>query len=218
MKTKLSIIVLSGILTALMALVVFAEAKAPVPQTTCPVMGGKIDTNQYVDVDGRRVYVCCESCIDKIKADPGKYIGLLDQQGVTVETASAAKKACAMKGAKAEGMKCRADGDTCPCACCTKSEGKVKTGSAATAEPVKMAAAAVASTGSETTAAVSAGGTCGDCCGDASAACCTDCGTAGSESCCVDCCSNAGASCRAAEADGGCADCCGGSCGTAMNE
>ena len=39
------------------------------PQTTCPVMGGKIDRKQYVDVKGHRAYVCCPGCIAKIKAN-----------------------------------------------------------------------------------------------------------------------------------------------------
>ncbi|HUT37359.1 MAG TPA: hypothetical protein VNE39_28005, partial [Planctomycetota bacterium] len=37
-----------------------AEAKqAPGPQTTCPVMGGKIDRKLFVDYEGKRIYVCC---------------------------------------------------------------------------------------------------------------------------------------------------------------
>ncbi|MDA3924427.1 MAG: hypothetical protein PF904_07000 [Kiritimatiellae bacterium] len=51
-------------------------------QTKCPVMGGAIDKNQFADVKGKRIYVCCGGCIAKIKADPDKYIGVLEKQGV----------------------------------------------------------------------------------------------------------------------------------------
>ena len=56
-------------------------------QTTCPVMGGAVDKSNYVDVEGKRIYVCCGGCIAKIKADPKKYISQLESQGITVEDA-----------------------------------------------------------------------------------------------------------------------------------
>ena len=61
----------------------FAEELTP--QTVCPVMGGKIDKNLYVDADGKRIYVCCRGCIEKVKADPKKYITQLEEQGITLE-------------------------------------------------------------------------------------------------------------------------------------
>lgn len=39
-------------------------------QATCPVMGGKINPEYYVDVEGKRIYVCCPGCIDIIKRTP----------------------------------------------------------------------------------------------------------------------------------------------------
>jgi len=54
-------------------------------QTTCPVMGGKIDKGKYADVKGYRIYVCCPGCIGKIKADPDKYIKKLQDEGITLE-------------------------------------------------------------------------------------------------------------------------------------
>jgi len=62
-----------------------AEVKI-VPQTTCPVMGGAIDKNRYVDYDGKRIYVCCNMCVKTVKADPVKYIKKLEAEGVTIET------------------------------------------------------------------------------------------------------------------------------------
>ena len=60
-------------------------------QTTCPVMGGKINRKQYVDHDGKRIYVCCPGCIPKIKAAPQKYISKLENEGVTLEHADVKK-------------------------------------------------------------------------------------------------------------------------------
>jgi YHS domain-containing protein len=53
-------------------------------QTSCPVMGGKINKELYVDHDGKRVYVCCKSCINALKKDPEKYIEKLELEGVSV--------------------------------------------------------------------------------------------------------------------------------------
>lgn len=61
-----------------------AKAKGK-QQTTCPVMGGKIDKTQYVDVNGKRIYTCCAGCVAKIKADPEKYIKKLEAEGVVLE-------------------------------------------------------------------------------------------------------------------------------------
>jgi YHS domain-containing protein len=61
-----------------------AREEAITPQTTCPVMGGKINPKLYVDADGKRVYVCCQGCIPAVKKDPGRYIKKLEEQGVTV--------------------------------------------------------------------------------------------------------------------------------------
>jgi YHS domain-containing protein len=61
--------------------------KAPViSQTVCPVMGGAINKAQYADVKGKRIYVCCPGCIDKIKADPDKYIKQLEAEGITLDS------------------------------------------------------------------------------------------------------------------------------------
>ena len=54
------------------------------PQTVCPVMGGKVNKDLYVDAQGKRIYVCCGGCIGAVKKDPAKYIEKLHQQGVKV--------------------------------------------------------------------------------------------------------------------------------------
>ncbi|MHB9139036.1 MAG: hypothetical protein ACYC4Q_06510 [Victivallaceae bacterium] len=64
-----------------------ASAKKGKVQTLCPVMAGEIDKNLYVDVKGKRIYVCCKGCIGAVKADPDKYIKILEDQGVEIEKA-----------------------------------------------------------------------------------------------------------------------------------
>jgi hypothetical protein len=66
-------------------LMVVAAAAFAGPQTTCPVMGGKINKTQYVDVEGYRIYICCKGCIEPLKAAPAKYIAKLKAEGVEVE-------------------------------------------------------------------------------------------------------------------------------------
>lgn len=56
-------------------------------QTLCPVMDGKINKDQFVDVKGYRIYVCCAGCKKKIKADPDTYIEKMKAEGVTPEKA-----------------------------------------------------------------------------------------------------------------------------------
>ena len=34
------------------------------PQTACPVMGLKIDKDIYVDYGGKRIYFCCQACVE----------------------------------------------------------------------------------------------------------------------------------------------------------
>jgi YHS domain-containing protein len=49
-------------------------------QKTCPVMGGKVDPELYVEYEGRRIYVCCGGCIDKVKAEPALYARKVAEQ------------------------------------------------------------------------------------------------------------------------------------------
>ncbi len=67
-------------------------AAAGKPQTTCPLMGGKIDKAFYADHDGKRVYFCCAECVGKFKKDPAKYITKLEDAGVTLAKAPAGAK------------------------------------------------------------------------------------------------------------------------------
>ncbi len=48
-------------------------------QTTCPVMGGEINKDQYTDYKGRRIYFCCAGCPPKFDKDPEKYLEKMDK-------------------------------------------------------------------------------------------------------------------------------------------
>ena len=60
------------------------DEKKPKPQTTCPIMGARINPKLYVDHAGKRVYVCCAGCLAPLKKDAAKYIAKLEAQGVTL--------------------------------------------------------------------------------------------------------------------------------------
>ena len=79
------------------------------PQATCPVRGAKIDKKVFADVEGYRVYLCCPACVEKVKADPKKYIAKIRANGETPEQLP--KKCKDKKAAKccgpAEGTCCK---------------------------------------------------------------------------------------------------------------
>jgi YHS domain-containing protein len=72
----------------------------PVPQTTCPVMGGKINKDIYTDYEGKRVYFCCQSCVEQFKKDPAKYVKKLEDEGVTLEKTPVPQTTCPVMGGK----------------------------------------------------------------------------------------------------------------------
>jgi len=58
-------------------------------QTTCPAMGNPINRSLFVDHNGKRIYVCCQSCVGKVKEDPETYVSKLTGQGIVLEDAPA---------------------------------------------------------------------------------------------------------------------------------
>ena len=62
-------------------------ARQSLKQTTCPVMGGKINPKYYADVEGKRIYVCCPGCIGTVKNNPQKYIAEMEAKGIKLEDA-----------------------------------------------------------------------------------------------------------------------------------
>jgi YHS domain-containing protein len=91
---KANILSLALAIIVLVAGYALAEGDAvkATPQTDCPVMGGKINKEIYADYEGKRVYFCCEGCIDVFKKDPKKYVKQLEDKGVTLDKASLADK------------------------------------------------------------------------------------------------------------------------------
>ena len=85
----------AALVTAGVAVPAFAGEEALLPpsatskvvkhQTTCPVMGGAVNTNIFVDADGKRIYLCCNGCIGEVKKDPAKYIKQLEAEGITLD-------------------------------------------------------------------------------------------------------------------------------------
>lgn len=68
-------------------------------QTNCPVMGGKIDSTAYTDIQGQRVYHCCPMCTAKLKADPDKYFKQAAADGILFQNI---QTTCPVSGEKLE--------------------------------------------------------------------------------------------------------------------
>ncbi|MHC4914717.1 MAG: YHS domain-containing protein [Planctomycetota bacterium] len=97
-------------------------------QTTCPLMGGKINKEIYADHEGKRVYFCCKGCIPAFKKDPAKYVKKLEDSGVVLDKVC---KCGAVKGTEA-----------CKKACAPKPGAKCGCGNAKGSEECKKACAA----------------------------------------------------------------------------
>lgn len=85
---KKSVLTLFGLLMfAMSTSATYAQpAQAPSkPQTHCPVMGGKIDSTVFTDIQGQRVYHCCPGCQEKLVADPDKYFKKAFEKGIVFE-------------------------------------------------------------------------------------------------------------------------------------
>ena len=60
-------------------------APATTAQSTCAVMGGRVNKALYVDYGGKRIYACCPGCLPELRKDPAKYVKKLEDQGVALE-------------------------------------------------------------------------------------------------------------------------------------
>ena len=74
---------------------VFSAQENLKPQSTCPVMGGKIDKDVYLDYQGQRIYFCCPACNDTFLKDPEKYFKKFEAEGVLLESV---QKKCPVMG------------------------------------------------------------------------------------------------------------------------
>lgn len=87
------------------------EASKDVPvelknQTVCPVMGGKIDSTAYTDIQGQRVYHCCPGCSGALKKDPDKFFKKAAAAGILYENI---QTTCPVSGEKLEDKSVYAD-------------------------------------------------------------------------------------------------------------
>ncbi len=55
------------------------KSQTETEQTICPVMGGKIDKNCFIEYEGKKVYFCCPGCEIEFNKDPQKYLSKLPQ-------------------------------------------------------------------------------------------------------------------------------------------
>lgn len=92
MKMNFRIATISAALMLIASLAFSAEGEqtekaAPTfkNQTHCPVMGGKIDSTVFTDIQGQRVYHCCPGCIKPLKEDPDKYFKKADAERIIFE-------------------------------------------------------------------------------------------------------------------------------------
>lgn len=76
------------------------DKKKPKPQITCPIMGGKINKNLSAEHKGKRVFFCCQGCIERFKKDPDKYIKKLEGEGVTLEKVTKPQETCPIMGGR----------------------------------------------------------------------------------------------------------------------
>jgi len=56
-----------------------SETAAKAEQKICPVMGGAINNDIFIEYKGKKVYFCCPECIDKFEKKPEKYLDKLPQ-------------------------------------------------------------------------------------------------------------------------------------------
>ncbi len=76
--------------------------------TICPVMGGPVDKNIFVEYKGKKVYLCCQDCVNMFKAAPEKYLAKLPQFNPDITNDAAAQAAAtadSMKDSMANMMK-----------------------------------------------------------------------------------------------------------------
>jgi len=82
------------------------EQQVKKAQTECPIMGNKINKSLFVDIQGKRVYVCCGMCIGKVKTDPERYIKELEEKGVVLESTPKDKASAGTPKTEKKGASC----------------------------------------------------------------------------------------------------------------
>jgi len=120
-----------------------ASAEPVITQTTCPVMGNPIDKSIFVEHEGRKVYLCCQACVAKFKAEPEKYLlklPAMEGTGVKCATCEKEGEACETCTAAGKGGTCMKSGGTCETCTMKKAECAACKGAGETCEKCKAAA------------------------------------------------------------------------------
>lgn len=76
------------------------EAGAAKPQTTCPIRGGAVNKDVFVDYAGKRIYFCCPGCDKAFLKDADALIKKMEDAGITLEAAPVAEKPAAAAAAE----------------------------------------------------------------------------------------------------------------------
>lgn len=69
----------------------FMDRPGSKQQIACPVKGGQINKNLYVDYQGQRVFFCCPECIPIFKTNPEAFLEKMREQGVVPEKSPGGK-------------------------------------------------------------------------------------------------------------------------------
>lgn len=72
-----------------------AEGKA---QTKCPIRGGDIDKDVFIDHEGKRVYFCCPGCDTTFMKDAEANIKKMEAEGIAVAEAPIQQQTCVISG------------------------------------------------------------------------------------------------------------------------
>jgi YHS domain-containing protein len=88
--------------TSLLFACAAAAADSPAPvvihagtQTHCPVGGGEVVHQVFIDHQGQRIYFCCPGCEGAYQKDPEKHLAKIAAQGQTV---ASVQTACPISG------------------------------------------------------------------------------------------------------------------------
>src|SRR5215831_10059000 len=75
--------------------------QAQVTNKMCPVMTDQpTRADRFVDYQGKRIYFCCDKCIERFKREPAKFIGNVGGSPVVSSASSATEVAQPLPASK----------------------------------------------------------------------------------------------------------------------
>lgn len=102
MKSRFALLSAVALLVGLTAMLP-AEDKADAKEekkftATCPVSGGAAKEASFLEVDGKKIYFCCNNCPKAFEKDPPKFAAKANMQ--TLETGQIVQIGCPFSGGK----------------------------------------------------------------------------------------------------------------------